>query len=431
MKEAIEFKWLPALMGRRPTLAMVGGPPPEVAPIKDIRDTESLLSVDTDEISFEKSNKAQSLLSAPKDLTQRDTLLRKNENRVSHSPEKVLKGERSSSEVMARESIAGREDPEVVKEVLSRSFKTLFESCTETEIPDSPIPGPDMQQTDTNNESMTLSVEDDHHEPSGERPESPIPLVFSQDGEDDDVPQYSEENKRLELLGATEDNPIVIDDYRCEEMEDSPATDREIIEDSETTIERLPPTDGEERDAPPRSPSLDLLASQEQSSFDYRPIERSAYGNRLAFSQSLLYSMRSRNRDIDSLLKELPTEYTFGNQNNENKSMASSLLKSFSEHTKETYTPKISNLSLQTSIDSSVGLPPSIDNSSVAQGTTPSVQSSNRRFKLISFKKIPDRSADDHMIATRINQKNDFVGESDQSRELSFLTPRFQPKLNI
>jgi hypothetical protein len=322
MKDLIHFGcMLPEIAARRrQPLIMVGGPVPAIYTKFNMTDTESLLSEE------------YSLLS---DTEHSEKSNRKLEERGHKRNESVSSCEFS---------------------MYSKSHGTSHESEKNS----------DEESIDACDES-SKGKSNSHHTPSGTRPESPIKLFSSQDLSESDGEEFpAGGSERVHsFLPSPPKNPSVVDDYRCEGMEDDglSAGDPLVrVQDDHEESKQVSPLKcdeeraicDEERDQPPSA--MELVGhfsqdSQDYSSVDFSPIETLSGSNSVPFSRSLLYSMRSRNRDIDNLLAELPTKYTFGVSGEDTTadaspmttSMVSSLLKSFSEQLAMDHVPKQPN----------------------------------------------------------------------------------------
>jgi hypothetical protein len=275
------------MMGHRPqTLAMVGGPAPDLA--QKLRNEPSLMSVESDEKLMywgpmdEPDHERTSFIlhDAPHPREVRPTIGILKQKRLSVQPEASM-------------------------------FQQLFdtengqESCDQsTDADESTSTNSDAAETASSIEASTLASE--HNEPSGKRPESPINLFSSQELDGDEpVDVYATEDYASFIpQGLNSQDPIVVDDVCFDEPEDDT---REGAVDEAMTAERDDANVyGEERDQPPSSRGL-----EDNDSLDFRPIATDHHSH-LPLSRTLLYSMRSRNRDIQSLLAELPTNYDFG-----------------------------------------------------------------------------------------------------------------------
>ncbi|KAL3915663.1 MAG: hypothetical protein SGILL_005541 [Bacillariaceae sp.] len=285
------------------TLAMVGGPAPDISQ-GQLRGGGSLISVESDE----------RMMYWPVDQqgpNQRTSYILHDTNRRRAKP---------ASGILKQKKLSVQPETSMFRQLFEPESK--HNSSYELHSTDGEYSTSTGSRSLSTAEasSIAASTEDFHPcEPSGKRPESPIKLFSSQEFDDDDandidlgessaeapiiktpviessiddfesITNVAESNiDRAIPQGLNSQDPIIVDDYRFEEDES-----REPYDDEGR--------DGEERDQPPTDPSL----------VDFRPIA-STHHSHVPLSRTLLYSMRSRNRDIDNLLAELPTKYSFG-----------------------------------------------------------------------------------------------------------------------
>ena len=351
MMEAIRRSNIQELMlghhYRPPALAMVGGPAPDYT--HSLRDEGSLLSVESDE---------KHMTWRPHDGSGHST---------SHERTSVILHDGNHARKI-KPTVGILKQKRLSVQPETSMFRQLLDSDNRD---DTDTEGSISTNSDTAETASTIetSAELGHpastelgypSEPSGKRPESPIKLFSSQELDEDDVEQEMEpeikpaaeaedvrdtvEDSVRDLpQGLNSQDPIIIDDYCLDE-------NQEDTRDGSTRDRG--DSSGEERDQPPMEDFAPL---------DFRPIAMDHHSH-LPLSRTLLYSMRSRNRDIDSLLAELPTNYDFGRSNDELEADQASANGS-------------STASLENSIDSTQEFTP-------PKSTT---NSEKKKFKLISF----------------------------------------------
>ncbi|KAG7366824.1 hypothetical protein IV203_029494 [Nitzschia inconspicua] len=269
------------------TLAMVGGPAPYIEQDRAPRDTKSLLStIELDEkpMRWVAGGIPPGSYSGVKEY-----------HPVAHLKPKtgIMKKEPARVDPMAS----------ILPPILREDTQSLTESLAS-----------DMQKSESS-DSLSSEAEaiiqkhkslleaEEPHIPSGQRPESPIKLFSSQDLEE----YLFQTNGPSEVIpGNDPENPIVVDDLEAEGF---------LSFENGSSHERMD-VEGEERDQPPPSSpilqELSILRSAfDRGPIDFHPIENFTSHSHVPLSRSLLFSMRSRNRDIENLLAEIPTEYFF------------------------------------------------------------------------------------------------------------------------
>jgi hypothetical protein len=368
MMDAIHRAQLQHLLGRPKTLAMVGGPAPDIAKNQATRDAESLRS------SIEMDEKPMRWITggiSPGEYTG------------------VFKGElqpllpgKLKTGIMKKQ--VSQEEPSrtMIQQILHEDQTSGAESL-ESEVHESKSSESLRSEAEAIlQKHRSLLVDEEPHIPSGQRAESPIKLFSSQDLEEylfqTDFPGET-------FPGRDPQNPIVLDDCELEEIADE--SGEVIVVDNEASHERMDAAcEGEERDQPPSSPILQdysSLSPTNRLSMEFGPIERFSDRSHVPLSKSLLYSMRSRNRDIENLLADLPTKYIFSGSGDDLSTdhLAAASSNDNSQHS--------SNVSQENSIDSTR------DFDSTVAGSHNTVASSTTRTK--SFKFISFRSVDDTM----------------------------------
>jgi hypothetical protein len=341
------------VLGKPKTLAMVGGPAPAVATETITRDTKSLASsIILDEKSmkwvaceisscFDKHSTVDAS-DVPVEGKPRAEIIKKNVGPFEQTPTML-------------QQIGRVENQGVEEKLRSNEKETSFTESFRMEA--------ELKR-------KSLLEDKESHIPSGKRPESPIKLFSSQDIEEY---FYGTDATKVVLPGKDSKNPIIVDDLDVEN-----GSVRLISTEKDALHKKVDDElEGEERDQPPDSPIVKDHSSihvADRCPAEFRRLEQSSFHSHLPLSKTLLFSMRSRTRDIENLLTELPTKYSFATSGEEDMSTDGFAAPSCAD------SKLYSTISQENSIDSTKDL---------TMPTSFSIQSFPPRkatFKLISFR---------------------------------------------